>query len=144
MFEKIALYVFLALFAAVLSCGIYKLFSKSKKAGAVKKKFRPKTREEMEEDDKKREIERQALIVFFNTLVGKSLFKMGVETAGIKDENACPLHEICKVWFAKFHDRDFPNFFVNPCWEMTELCLCPLRQEGCDNCPRKFNNKPLC
>lgn len=97
--------------------------------------------ETVEEVTKQR---KKVLSEYFNGEIGKGVFKAAVETAEKADKEACLLRGICSHWFAKGHDKDFPNFFVNPCWEMSDGCLCPLRQEGCDNCQRKIGNNPLC
>lgn len=89
---------------------------------------------------------KNVLLSYFNSRDGKASFEMHVRLSMAKkqDEKACLLCQVCPVWFAKGHDKDSPNFFVNPCWEMSIGCLCPLRQDGCDKCPRKKENNPLC
>ncbi len=59
-------------------------------------------------------------------------------------KNVCPLSNSCPVYFAKEHADDYPNFFINPCWEM-KSCICSIRKtEGCKKCARKTNDNPLC
>lgn len=95
-----------------------------------------------------KEIEKKqkAVIEFFSSDKGRKIFERVIKGAGNNDKEACPLSDQCGVWFAKWHDKDFPNFFVNPCWTMMESCICPLRSvgAGCEGCQRKINNKPLC
>lgn len=93
----------------------------------------------------KYEKERTAIIDYFNGSAGLNSFKKIIKE-NIRDKNQCPLRDQCYAHFAKSHDDDHPNFFINPCWEIKkESCICPVRnQEGCDNCPRKKENNPLC
>gem|GEM_PF-6778492 len=102
--------------------------------------FRQKKKETVEERSARR---KEILTEYFNSEVGKKVFAIVIKAAEKEDETACPLHRPCPHWFAKYHDKAFPNFFVNPCWEMSG-CLCPLRKDGCDNCSRKINGNPLC
>ncbi len=92
------------------------------------------------------ERERKTLLEYFNSETGKRVFEAAIKVAEKEkgDKKACPLLGRCSVWFAKSHDKYFPNFFINPCWEMSNHCMCPLRKDGCDNCQRKKDNNPLC
>lgn len=86
---------------------------------------------------------KESLVEYFNSKIGKKIFDLAIRAAAKGDKEACPLHQPCSHWFAKNHDKDFPNFFVNPCWQMPG-CLCPLRQNDCVGCYRKKDNNPLC
>lgn len=90
--------------------------------------------------------QREFAVKFFSERGGIKLFKKIISVAEKEDTSACPLSYWCSHHFAKWHDKDYPNFFVDPCWTMIEDCLCPLMKlkEGCDGCERKINNSPLC
>lgn len=102
--------------------------------GRKKKSIEEETREE-----------REFAVKFFSERGGIGLFKKIISVAKKEDTSACPLSYWCSHHFAKWHDKYFPNFFVDPCWKMSH-CLCPLRKlkEGCVGCERKINNDPLC
>ena len=96
----------------------------------------------------KKEKEKDVIIKFFNTPAGITIFKMIIEYGIENREDTCPLNMYCGAYFAKCHDTEYPNFFVNPCWTMTSSCLCPIRKiVNCDSlmeCPRRKRNTPLC
>ncbi|MCX6813616.1 MAG: hypothetical protein NT078_00050 [Candidatus Azambacteria bacterium] len=95
----------------------------------------------------KTEEERKVVVEYFNSEIGKKVFKVAVEKMEKGDNKACPLYYPCPVWFAKYHDHDYPNFFIDPCWKMGKSCRCPLKKienGGCEICIRKINNNPLC
>jgi len=85
---------------------------------------------------------KKVLLDYFKGEAGQEVFRLVIENSKKEDKGACPI-DFCPILFAKGHDKDFPNFFVNPCWEM-HGCLCILRKNGCDNCYRKVENNPLC
>ncbi|MEK7168234.1 MAG: hypothetical protein AAB707_00815 [Patescibacteria group bacterium] len=93
---------------------------------------------------KELEKKQKAVIEFFSSDKGRKVFERVIGgTDNNNDKESCPLSYQCYVWYAKAYDNDFPNFFLNPCWEIRS-CICPLRKSGCDNCLRKLSNKPLC